>query len=113
MKHLARELRKNQTDAEKLLWSRLRNRQLEGCKFRRQEPIGPFIVDFVCLEIALILELDGGQHSMQRERDDQRTHYLQTLGYRVLRYWNHEVLNEIDAVLETIRNAVMERKNPV
>ena len=113
MKHLARELRKNQTDAEKLLWSRLRNRRLEACKFRRQEPIGPFIVDFVCLEIKLILELDGGQHSEQRERDDQRTHYLQALGYRVLRYWNHEMLNETDAVLESIRNAVLERKNPV
>jgi very-short-patch-repair endonuclease len=103
MKQLARSLRKQQTEAERLLWSRLRNRQLQGCKFRRQQPIGPYIADFLSLEPKLIIELDGGQHAEQQEQDNQRTRYLQALGYRVLRFWNHEVLNDLDAVLEAIR----------
>ncbi|BBA35440.1 uncharacterized protein sS8_3503 [Methylocaldum marinum] len=107
MKQLARALRKQQTDAEKLLWSRLRNRQLQGCKFRRQQPIGPYIADFLSLEPKLIIELDGGQHTEQQEQDNQRTRYLQALGYRVLRFWNHEVLNDLDAVLEAIRIAIV------
>jgi very-short-patch-repair endonuclease len=99
MKQLARALRKHQTDAEKLLWNRLRNRQLENCKFRRQQAVGPYITDFLCLEPKLVIELDGGQHSTQMEQDEQRTRYLQSLGYRVLRFWNHEVLRKTDAVL--------------
>lgn len=109
MKRLARNLRKNQTDAEKLLWSRLRSRQLEGCKFRRQEVIEPYIVDFVCLEPKLIIELDGGQHAGQQVQDEQRSLFLQGLGYRVMRFWNHEVLRETDAVLEAIRIAVVDK----
>ena len=109
MKQLARTLRMQQTDAEKLLWGRLRNRQLEGCKFRRQQAIGAYIADFLCLEPKLIIELDGGQHAEQREQDEQRTRYLQTLGYRVLRFWNHEVLGDLDAVLEAIREAIVIR----
>lgn len=109
MKQLARTLRKQQTNAEKLLWSRLRNRQLEGCKFRRQQPIGPYITDFLNLEPKLIIELDGGQHSEQQEQDNQRTRYLQALGYRVLRFWNHEVLGDLEAVLEAIRIAIVVR----
>jgi very-short-patch-repair endonuclease len=103
MKQLARALRKHQTDAEKLLWNRLRNRQLENCKFRRQQAVGPYITDFLCLEPKLVIELDGGQHSTQMEQDEQRPRYLQSLGYRVLRFWNHEVLRETDTVLEAIR----------
>jgi len=107
MKQLARTLRKQQTDAEKLLWSQLRNRQLEGCKFRQQQPIGPYIADFLSLEPKLIIELDGGQHTEQQDEDSKRTRYLQVLGYRVLRFWNHEVLNDLDAVLEAIRIAIV------
>lgn len=106
MKELARNLRKHQTDAEKLLWSRLRNRQMEGCKFRRQQVSGPYIADFLCLEPKLIVELDGGQHLEQKEQDEQRTSYLQYLGYQVLRFWNNDVLQNLDGVLESIRNAI-------
>jgi very-short-patch-repair endonuclease len=106
MKELARALRKNQTDAEKLLWSRLRNRRFLGCKFRRQQIVGPYIADFLCMEPKLVIELDGGQHAEQQQRDEQRAQYLQNLGYQVLRFWNHEVLGDLDAVLESIRIAI-------
>ena len=109
MKELARALRKNQTDAEKLLWYRLRNRQLAGCKFRRQQIIGPYITDFLCLEPKLIIELDGGQHSEQKEQDEQRTRFLESMGYQVLRFWNNEVLGNPDSVLEAIRMTVVIR----
>lgn len=102
MKQLARALRKNQTDAEKLLWYRLRNRQLVGCKFRRQQIIGPYIADFLCLEPKLIIELDGGQHATRQDQDEQRTRFLESLGYWVLRFWNHDVLRDINSVLEVI-----------
>ena len=107
MKELARNLRKSQTDAEKLLWSRLRNRQLEGCKFRRQQIVGPYIADFLCLEPKLIVELDGGQHAEQKEQDEKRTQYLRSLGYRVLRFWNNDVLLKLDGVLERIREIII------
>ncbi|QSB01070.1 endonuclease domain-containing protein [Methylomonas sp. EFPC1] len=113
MKDLARSLRKNQTDAERVIWQQLRNRQLLGCKFRRQQVIGPFIVDFVCLEPKLVIEVDGGQHAEQQEYDQNRSHYLQRLGYRVLRFWNHEVLQNRLAVMEVIRLAVIELIEPV
>jgi very-short-patch-repair endonuclease len=77
MKELARSLRKNQTDAERAIWNRLRNRQMLGCKFRRQQVIGPYIADFLCLEPKIIIEIDGGQHSAQQEYDEQRNQYLQ------------------------------------
>ena len=86
MKHLARALRRHQTDAEKVLWYRLRNHQLEGRKFRRQQVMGKYIADFFCLELKLVIELDGGQHAERAEQDEQRTQYLQSLGYRVLRF---------------------------
>ena len=107
MKELARALRRNQTDAEKLLWNRLRSRQLENCKFRRQQIIGPYIADFLCLEPKIVIELDGGQHSEQIEKDRLRTQYLESLGYRVLRFWNNDVLRDVDSVLEAIRLAVL------
>ena len=107
MKQLARALRKNQTDAEKVLWARLRNRQIEGRKFRRQQVIGPYIADFLCLEPKVVIEVDGGQHAAKTEQDAQRTCYLQSLGYQVLRFWNHDVLREPDAVLDAIRLAII------
>ncbi|MEK6743590.1 MAG: endonuclease domain-containing protein [Nitrospirota bacterium] len=98
----ARELRRNATDAERLLWKRLRMRQAESYKFRRQQPIGEYIVDFVCAERKLIVEVDGGQHIEQAEYDESRHTWLQGQGYCVLRFWNHEVLTMPDAVLTTI-----------
>ncbi|MCI0441106.1 MAG: endonuclease domain-containing protein [Chloroflexi bacterium] len=102
----ARELRKNMTDAERKLWQHLRHNQLEGQRFRRQHPIGPYIVDFFCFEKKLIVEIDGGQHSEQVEYDTQRTRWLESRGFRVLRFWNNQVMNEIDAVREVIWEAI-------
>jgi very-short-patch-repair endonuclease len=98
----ARDLRRNQTDTERHLWMRLRARQFEHAKFRRQQPIGPFIADFCCMEHKVIVELDGSPHLVQAAPDTERTAYLAAHGYRVLRFWNHDVLNDIDAVLERI-----------
>lgn len=104
----ARFLRKNETNAEKLLWHKLRNRQLENVKFRRQESIGNDIVDFVSFEKKIIIEIDGGQHNEEtiKQKDKERTERLQEEGYQVLRYWNNEVLKNLDGVLETIRMAL-------
>jgi very-short-patch-repair endonuclease len=102
MKEKARNLRRNQTDAERRLWYHLKDRSLAGFKFRRQHPIGHFIVDFICLEARLIIELDGGQHASQVEEDKSRTAYLETRGYRVVRFWNNQVLGEIQAVLTVL-----------
>src|SRR5438874_2252460 len=99
---LARGLRRTQTDAENRLWYHLRNRQLGGAKFRRQFPIGSYVVDLVCLESRLIVELDGGQHSEQVERDERRTAFLEAQGFRILRFWNNQALAETEAVLTTI-----------
>ena len=102
MKTLARNLRTNQTDAEQLLWRHQRNRLFIGTKFRRQQIIEPYIVDFVCFEQRLIVELDGGQHADKVERDAMRTVYLESQGFRVARFWNNEVLSNIEGVLEAI-----------
>jgi very-short-patch-repair endonuclease len=98
---LARELRRNQTDAEKVLWQRLRARQLHGAKFRRQVPIGNYIADFLCPDAKLIVELDGGQH-VDCARDVTRTKELEDAGFVVLRFWNNDVLTNEDGVLERI-----------
>ena len=98
----ARQLRRQQTDAEQKLWSAIRNRQLAGLKFRRQVPIGAYIVDFYCHECRLVLELDGSQHLAQLEYDDIRTCFLQAQGIRVLRFWNNEILSNIEGVLQQI-----------
>ena len=95
----ARELRRDMTPAERVLWGRLRNRQLEGLKFRRQHPLGRFIVDFCCAQHRLIVEVDGGVHRNQREYDEARTQVLQAHGYRVLRFSNEAVLGDVEAVL--------------
>jgi very-short-patch-repair endonuclease len=104
----ARELREKQTDAEKALWMRLRNRQLEGVKFRRQQLIGSYIVDFASFERKLVIEIDGGQHNEEkiRERDEERTTRLKERGYRIIRFWNNEVLMNLEGVLESIREAL-------
>lgn len=101
----ARRLRHLQTDAERALWQRLRRRQLKGVKFRRQQPIGPYIVDVVSFEARLIIEVDGGQHNDAEARrvDRLRAEWLASNGYRVLRFWNHDVLQSEDAVVERMR----------
>jgi very-short-patch-repair endonuclease len=104
----ARRMRKNLTDAEKKLWRYLRLRNIGGNKFRRQQSIGKYIVDFVCLEKKLIVEVDGGQHSENVAYDSERTAWLESEGYRVLRFWNNEVLEDVEAVLEVIVMALNE-----
>ena len=98
----AKELRKNSTDAERALWRQLRAHRLVGYKFRRQQPIGRYIVDFACFEKHLIIELDGRQHAEQRSYDVERTAWLEAQGFQMLRFWNHEVLQNLEAVTETI-----------
>lgn len=100
------------TNVERLLWQRLRDRQLGGYKFRRQHPIGPFFVDFVCLEKKLVIEVDGGQHAKNVEADVKRSYYLKERGYRVLRFWNNEVLEESESVLSVILSSVLKDDPP-
>ena len=101
-KIFARRLRGSQTEAERKLWSKLRDRQICRAKFRRQHPIGPFVTDFCCVESGLIIELDGSQHIQQAQADQHRSRYLEQRGYRVLRFWDNEVLANIDGVMEQI-----------
>ncbi|HEX9757084.1 MAG TPA: endonuclease domain-containing protein, partial [Nitrospiria bacterium] len=103
----AKNLRKRPTESEHRLWGRLRAKQIEELKFRRQAPIGPYIVDFVCHEKRIIIEVDGGQHSLERDRDAQREKWLHEQGYRVLRFWNHEVLTNMDGILGVIRETCL------
>lgn len=98
----ARALRNDTTDAEKRLWRHLRGRQLEGFKFRRQHAIAGYIADFACPEAKLVIELDGGQHAEQLDYDTERTRKIEVNGYRVLRFWNDDVLLRTDAVLDEI-----------
>jgi len=107
---LQRRLRNAPTDAEMHLWRHLRHRQIEGCKFRRQHPFGDYIVDFVCLERSVVVELDGGQHT--EAADSQRTHYLEKAGFIVLRYWNNEVLSNTVGVLDSILQTLKARAAP-
>jgi very-short-patch-repair endonuclease len=110
----ARWLRKNMTNAERVLWRGLRSRQLAGHKFRRQEPIGRFIVDFICFEKRLVVELDGGQHAeeSQASYDSERTAGLKQNGFCVLRFWDHEVLQQLESVLEDIARAINLTSSP-
>ena len=98
----AKSFRQRSTDAERLLWNKLRNRQIENCKFRRQQPIGKYVVDLVCLERRLVIEVDGGQHALRESEDLIRTEFLKAEGYRVLRFWNNQVLADLEDVLEAI-----------
>jgi very-short-patch-repair endonuclease len=107
----ARELRKNPTDAEKRLWRHLRLRQLDGYRFRRQVPIGPYVADLVCLERRLIVEVDGGQHAIEAARDEVRTAWLESQNFRVVRFWNNDVLDNTEGVLEAIK-AELQRSHP-
>ncbi|MFQ5985217.1 MAG: endonuclease domain-containing protein [Alphaproteobacteria bacterium] len=100
--HYARRLRKNPTGAEHRLWARLRRRQLDGCQFRRQAPIGLYIVDFVCFSRRLVVELDGGQHARRLEADARRTSWLESEGFQVVRFWNNQVLENTEGVVEII-----------
>lgn len=106
LKTTARKLRRNQTNVELFLWHKLRNRQLHGYKFRRQFPIAGYVVDFYCQEKKLVIELDGSQHRL-KERilyDKQRTKYLQSFGINIIRFWDNDVVKNIDGVLEEILN---------
>lgn len=108
----ARELRNNSTDAERHLWRYLRSSQLEGAKFRRQQPIEAYIVDFVSFDKRIVVELDGGQHAENPEYDGQRDACLRRNGFEVLRFWNNEVFENIEGVLEVIRQRCLEEASP-
>jgi very-short-patch-repair endonuclease len=109
--NISRRLRRNATMAEQRLWTRVRSRSLCGMKFVRQEPIGPYIVDLVCREQRLIIEVDGGQHA-DSQRDAVRDQWLCDHRYRVLRFWNNDVIRNIDGVLETIASALQAEGAP-
>ena len=106
MKQLTRKLRAKQTDAERNLWGYLRNRELCGFKFHRQHAIGCYVADFYCPEARLVIEVDGGQHAEQTLKDQKRTFHLNQLGCKVIRFWDHEVLQETESVLDAIRSAL-------
>jgi very-short-patch-repair endonuclease len=102
MGKFARTLRSRSTEAEKVLWSRLRGRRVDGIKFKRQVPIANYIVDFAALDLKFIIEVDGGQHDERAALDTERTRILQEWGYHVVRYWNNDVLGNVEGVLEAI-----------
>ena len=102
----ARQLRRSWTDAELRLWQLLRNRSVGSHKFRRQHPVGPYFVDLVCLERKLVIEVDGGQHVKRAAQDEKRTAYLKSMGFRVLRFWNNDVLTQTDSVMQVIFDAL-------
>ena len=111
MKSRARSLRRKSTDAEVVLWQHLRNRRLLGCKFRRQVPIGKYIVDFLCEDPPIIIELDGGQHMEQERYDQTRTNWLQANGFLVLRFWNNDIAENLEGVLESLFSTI-EKSRP-
>ena len=104
----AAKLRRERTDAEDRFWQAVRNRQIEGFKFRFQHSLWPYVADFACMSAQLVVELDGGQHTERTEHDERRTAWLKSVGYRVLRFWNGEVFTNADGVLETIRLALLD-----
>lgn len=101
----AQQLRNAATPAERRLWTHLNKRQLDGWKFSRQMPIGPFICDFLCRELSLVIEVDGGQHC-DSASDEARTEYLERAGFRVVRYWNNDVRDNLEGVLESLRSTI-------
>ena len=109
---IAKQLRNNPTDAERLLWARLSRRQLDGYRFNRQMPVAGFVCDFMCREAQLIVELDGGQHDARADRDAFRTKLIEGEGYRLIRFWNNEVMSNIYGVLETIAAALRQGPPP-
>ncbi len=98
----ARSLRSNMTDVERRLWTALKGKQIAGCRFRRQHPIGAYVADFACIDRMLVIELDGGQHQDQEAYDEDRSRFLKQQGWQVVRFWNNEVLENLDGVLEAI-----------
>ncbi|MBZ0091616.1 MAG: endonuclease domain-containing protein, partial [Sulfuricellaceae bacterium] len=108
----AKALRRNQTEAEQRLWYHLRAHRFMGFKFKRQKPMGRYIVDFVCSERRLIIELDGGQHAEQVRYDRQRDAWLRSQGYTVLRFWNNDVMQGLESVLEQIRVTLSPSPSP-
>jgi adenine-specific DNA-methyltransferase len=106
MLRFARDLRKNPTSPERLLWGRLRRRQMAGFKFRRQHSVGPYICDFACVEASILVELDGSQHVERSDYDFGRDAFLRSKGFRILRFWNNDVLSNTDAILETVYEAL-------
>ncbi len=108
----SRELRRNATEAERKLWPYLSARKLNGVRFNRQFPVGQFICDFVSREMRLVIELDGGQHAIAAEYDTRLTRFLQTQGYRVLRFWNNEVIDNMEGVLTVIRDTLDNMPSP-
>lgn len=105
-KYRRKELRKNQTAQESLLWLNLKNKKL-GVKFRRQQSVGPYIADFYCKEKSLVIEIDGSQHTSEKEYDRERNAYMQTLGLKVLRFWNSEIENNFEYVLKKIKDNLL------
>ncbi len=105
MTEAARELRQRQTEAERILWFKLRDNQLGGIKFRRQEPVGKYVVDFVSFENKLVIEIDGSPHkdAEVKSNDGQRTLWLKSEGFKVLRFWNAEILNGLDGVMRKVK----------
>lgn len=110
-KTFARQLRSEMTVAESHLWRRLRARQIHGLKFRRQHPVGNYILDFACIDAKLAIEVDGGQHNDMSINDGQRTAWLETQGWKVLRFWNNEILQNIEGVLAEVLNALHPHPN--
>jgi very-short-patch-repair endonuclease len=109
----ARTLRQALTDAERVLWFQLRDRRFQGLKFRRQMPIGAYVADFACAERRLVIELDGSQHAANVEEDARRTAVLGEQGWRVLRFWNNDVLSNLDGVLQQLTAALCPHPNPL
>ena len=112
IKRNARDLRRSMTDAERLLWRYLRQRKVAGRKFRRQHPVVNYVVDFACLEAGLIVEVDGGQHADRQDHDTARTAWLERQGFRVLRFWNSEVLANVEGFREVIWREVLSSSRP-
>jgi len=110
--NISKVLRKNTTDTERYLWRYIRNRQIEGLKFRRQQPIGQYVVDFVNFEKKIVIELDGGHHTAEIIKDKQRDNWLKVEGFRVLRFWDNDVFKNTQGVLEVIRNMILSGPSP-
>jgi very-short-patch-repair endonuclease len=108
----SRELRLNATDAERKLWVQLSARKIAGVRFNRQFPVGPFICDFVSRSAKLVIEVDGGQHAVDVEKDQARTAYLQSQDYRVIRFWNNDMLERIDGVVSEIERVLADMPSP-
>ena len=110
----AKELRHNETEAEQLIWSWVRSKKLNGVKFRRQQPIGIYIVDFVSFEKKLIIEIDGGQHSFEENKvnDEVRTQWLESQGFRIIRFWNNEVSSNLEGVIAQIKEVLEDHPHP-